>query len=89
MDESTKDFVAMVKKIKTPQGYHMVSFDVGNLFTNVPLNRTIDIILRKVYNEKLISTKIKRHHMKELLQYAPKVNLLCSMEKRICKEMLL
>ena len=67
MVESTKDFVAMVKKITTPEGYHMVSFDGVNLFTNVPLNKTIDIILLKVYNENLISTKLKRHQMKKLL----------------------
>ena len=45
----------------------MISFDVVSLFTNVPLNRTIDIILRKIYDEKLIKTKIKRENMKELL----------------------
>ena len=38
-----------------------------SLFTNVPLERTIDIILRKVYTKKLIKTKIKREDMKELL----------------------
>ena len=45
----------------------MISFDVVSLFTNVPLNKTIDIILRKVYEEKLIKTKIQREDMKELL----------------------
>ena len=45
----------------------MISFDVVSLFTNVPLERTIEIILRKVYTEKLIKTKIKREDMKELL----------------------
>ena len=51
----------------------MISFDVVSLFTNVPLNATIDIILRKIYVEKLIKTKIKRKNMKELL-------LLCTKE---------
>ena len=45
----------------------MVSFDVVSLFTNVPLDQTIDIILRKVYDEKKIDTKIKRKDMKRLL----------------------
>ena len=45
----------------------MISFDVVSLFTNVPLQKTIDIILRKVYTEKLIKTKIPRNKMKELL----------------------
>ena len=34
--------------------------DVVSLFTNVPLRDTIDIILKKVYDEQLIKTKITR-----------------------------
>ena len=45
----------------------MTSFDVVSLFTNVPLEVTIDIILSKVYDKKLIHTKIKRKDMKTLL----------------------
>ena len=33
------------------EGYVYVSFDVESLFTNVPLNRTIKIILKRIYNE--------------------------------------
>ena len=65
--ESTKEFVGKIKNLKIPDGHIMISFDVVSLFTNVPLNRTIEIILRKVYEEKLIKTKIKREDMKELL----------------------
>ena len=71
--QSTKDFVCRINGMKAPNGYNMISFDVVNLFTNVPLNHTIDLILRKVYDEKLISTKIKRENMRELL-------LLCTQE---------
>ena len=45
----------------------MISFDVKSLFTNVPLDITIDIILKKVYDERLINTNIKREDMKSLL----------------------
>ena len=38
----------------------MISFDVISLFTNVLLDITIDMILKKVYDEKLINTSIKR-----------------------------
>ena len=65
--ESTTDFVNKIKKLHVSRGYQMISFDVVSLFTNVPLNQTIDIILRNVYDEKLISTKIKCGNMKELL----------------------
>ena len=50
----------------------MVSYDVTSLFTNVPLDFTIDIILRKIYAEKLIKTKISRNEMKMLLELCTK-----------------
>ena len=65
--QNTKEFVDKVRKMKVPRGYKMISFDVVSLFTNVPLERTIEIILRKVYDEKRIKTKIKREDMKQLL----------------------
>ena len=65
--ENTKDFVTRIRKMKVPEGYKMISFDVVSLFTNVPVKETIDIILRKVYDEKLVKTKIKRENMRELL----------------------
>ena len=52
--ESTKEFIAEIKKIKAPEGYQMVSFDVKSLFTNVPQDETITIILDKVYVDKMI-----------------------------------
>ena len=36
----------------------MTFFDVKNLFTNVPLDKTIDFILKKVYNEKKLQINI-------------------------------
>ena len=38
-----------------------------SLFINVPFNETNDIILRKVYDETKIVTKILRSVLKELL----------------------
>ena len=38
-----------------------------SLFTNVPLEYTINVILRKVYEEKLIKIDIPKKEMKELL----------------------
>ena len=45
----------------------MISFDVVSLFTNVPLEKTIDIIIKKVYKEKKIKTKIKADKLRQLL----------------------
>ena len=49
------------------QGYRYVSFDVTSLFTNVPLNKIVDIVLNRIYNENLIETKLKRRTLKKLL----------------------
>ena len=42
---STKQFVNHMRKQKVSDGYQMVSFGVASLFTNVPLDETIQIIL--------------------------------------------
>ena len=41
--KSTKDFIGKVKAKEVLDGYRMVSFDVKFPFTNLPLDRTIDI----------------------------------------------
>ena len=50
----------------------MVSFDVSCLFTNVPLEYTINIILDKIYREKLVSTKLKKEELRKLLYLCTK-----------------
>ena len=69
---STEEFVTKVKEMRPRSNQTMISFDVVSLFTNVPLEKTIDIILRKVYREKLIKTKIKWKDMKKLLYLCTK-----------------
>ena len=49
------------------EGYQLVSFDVKSLFTNVPLNKTINVILDRVYKEKLVSTNLKKRTLKKLI----------------------
>ena len=65
--DNSKHFVEQIKNKQVQEGYEMISFDVISLFTNVPLDITIDMILKKVYDEKLINTSIKREDMKSLL----------------------
>ena len=45
----------------------MIYFDVSSLFTMVPLEYTIDVILKRIYGDKEIETKISRKDMKNLL----------------------
>ena len=52
---SRKDSFDAANRIKTissylfENGYQYVSFDVESLFTNVPIKRTVDIMLRRIY----------------------------------------
>ena len=66
---NTEDFVSIINAI-TPAGYVAVFFDVVSLFTNIPLKKTIDILLRKVYQEKLI--EITQKTLKNYYKCAPK-----------------
>ena len=45
-------------------GYVLASFDMKSLSTNVPLQRTIKIILDRVYDKKLIATQLKKRPLK-------------------------
>mgnify|MGYP002804035518 FL=1 len=49
------------------EGYRFVSFDVESLFTNVPLKRTISIVLKRVFEDKLINTTLSKRSLKKLL----------------------
>ena len=68
-----KDSFDAVKSIRSippelfDEDYQFVSFDVQSLFTNVLIKKTINIILDRVYNKKLINTKLKKRKMKKLL----------------------
>ena len=65
--KNTKEFVKYIQKQKVPYGYKMFSFDVASLFTNVPLEETIEIILKRICINKEIITDIPKQEMKELL----------------------
>ena len=48
------------------EGYEFVSFDVESLFTNVPLQRTLKIIIDRIYNKKLVKTNTRNLHFANL-----------------------
>ena len=66
--ESTDDFIDKLKGLKIDDGYKMVSLDVVSLFTSVPLDYTINVILDEVFKEKKIQTKLTRAELKSLLE---------------------
>ena len=70
--ESTQDFINKLRTLRIPEGYKMVSLDVVSLFTSVPLEYTIQIILDKVFKEKKIKTKLSHKELKTLLELCTK-----------------
>ena len=70
--ESTQDFINKLRTLRIPEGYKMVSLDVVSLFTSVPLEYTIQIILDKVFKEKKIKTKLSQKELKTLLELCTK-----------------
>ena len=68
---STKDLMIKIKNEKVQENYEMVSFDVKSLFTSVPLEHTIDIIIKRIY-EKHEITVFTKHEMKKLLTICTK-----------------
>ena len=70
--DSTSDFIDRLRSKRVPAGHKLVSFDVVSLFTKVPLDFTINLILDKVYRDKKIQTKLKREQMKKLLEICTK-----------------
>ena len=48
-------------------GYQYLSFDVESLFTNVPIKRIVDLILKRIYADKLVSPNLKERTLKKLI----------------------
>ena len=73
MNDSLKDSSDAVNQITSipphlfDNGYNYVSFDVKPLFRNIPIKRTMDIILKRIYIDKVISTNLKKRSMEKLL----------------------
>ena len=72
--KNSYEFVKSIKNTKIPNGYNMISFDIKNLFTNVPLDKTIKIILKKIYQERMLNTSILQKEIEKLLYLWTKVN---------------
>ena len=73
MLKSTDHFIEELKKFNPNSQNTMVSFDVVSLFINVPLVKTIDIIINRLYDEhNNNSIPIPKDIFKKLLLLAPK-----------------
>ena len=70
--KSSKWLIKTLKKQMIPPGYQMVSFEVVSLFTNVPLEETVNIRIKRIYDKNEIKTNIPKQEMKELLYLCTK-----------------
>ena len=59
--------MSFIRHQKVPNGHKMVSFEVVSLFANFPLDITLEIILKRMYDNNKISTFITKKEMKELI----------------------
>ena len=50
-----------------PNNFKLISFDVNSLFTNVPLDFTIDAILKGIYDKTEVNTNTPKQQMRDLL----------------------
>ena len=62
--KNTKQFREQIRMKQVPDSYKMVSFDVKSLFTNLPLEKTIEITLKRIYEHKEINNSISKKEMK-------------------------
>ena len=58
--KSTSDFITHMKGQIILNNFKLISFDVTSLFTNVPLDFTIDVILKGIYDENEVNTNIPK-----------------------------
>ena len=66
MISDTGNRIKNISKKFFDQGYRFVSFDVESLFTNVPPQRSVNVILKRIYDDKLIHTDIEKNTMRKL-----------------------
>ena len=58
---------AIPPELRSNSEYMFVSLDVVSLFTNVPLKKTVNIILKRIYQDKLINTTLSKRSLKKLI----------------------
>ena len=52
--------------------FHLASFDVVSLFTNIPLNETIDIIIKKAFSDNQYYYNFNKAQLQQALSIASK-----------------
>ncbi len=74
-EKMVRDSLSFVKDLhasKQMSTYKMVSFDITSLYTNIPIDETIDIILKQLYEIRPTPPPIDRTDFERLLTFATK-----------------
>uniref|UniRef100_A0A0P4WAN8 Reverse transcriptase domain-containing protein n=1 Tax=Scylla olivacea TaxID=85551 RepID=A0A0P4WAN8_SCYOL len=70
---SAADFLEILRDALPAENHLIASLDIESLFTNVPVDTTIDLILQRVYhNKETMPLKIPENTLKTLLQICTK-----------------
>ena len=65
--KSANKIITHIKGQNIPDNFKLISSDVTSLFTNVPLDVTIDAILKRIYGQNKVNTNIPKGQMRDLL----------------------
>ena len=65
-------FVQEITNVKNSNSLFMASFDIKSLFTNIPLDETIEIATSSLYSDPMLSPSLSSSFFKQLLQLAVK-----------------
>ena len=81
---NTQDFPSMLNRVELSEDED-VSYDVESLFTNIPINETIDFICDEIYIHQKLQPICKRSIFKKLLL---KLTTECtfSINEQLCKQ---
>ena len=60
-------FVNLIKSFNNRQNYTMCSFDIKSLFTNIPVDETIDICLSKCFSNSTLFNNFTKDNFRKLL----------------------
>ena len=82
---NTQDFPSMLNRVELSEDEEDVSYDVESLFTNIPINETIDFICDEIYIHKKLQPICERSIFKKLLL---KLTTECifSINEQLCKQ---
>ena len=75
------EFINFSKKVFIPLNHKLISFHVKLLFTNVPLDFTIELLLKLIYEKNETQINIKKKEIKELFPLRKKISFVYKKSK--------